>query len=214
MGDAALADHPLGCDGVARQHGEDAGRLQSRHPHSVSDDPMRRETRISDQGQFSLPRNAALQDEAQGALPIRQRIPTAREVLRDWKTERRRHVTAIRLLIYTGARKAEIEGLRWEWIGPDFVDPPDGRTGPKRIYLDCQANAVFDELGREAAGLVFEGVAQNPCGEWRKIRVAAELMTFGFTISGIASPRSRSCTVSHWPRVASLEPCVEACLVC
>lgn len=55
-------------------------------------------------------------------------------------------VQAIRLIIYTGARRGEIETLRWEWIQRPRLMLPDSKTGPKIIYLSTQALAVIDAL--------------------------------------------------------------------
>ena len=55
-------------------------------------------------------------------------------------------VQAIRLLIFTGARRGEIEGLRWEWIQPPRIMLPDSKTGAKIIYLNRQAQAVINAL--------------------------------------------------------------------
>ena len=65
-------------------------------------------------------------------------------------------VQAIRLLIYTGARRGEIEGLRWEWIQPPRIMLPDSKTGAKIIYLNSQAKAVIEAMpDRAEIGLVF-----------------------------------------------------------
>ena len=63
---------------------------------------------------------------------------------------------AIRLLIYTGAVRGEIEGLRWEWIQPPRIMLPDSKTGAKIIYLNSQAKAVIEAMpDRAEIGLVF-----------------------------------------------------------
>lgn len=65
-------------------------------------------------------------------------------------------VQAIRLIVYTGARRGEIETLRWEWIQPPRIMLPDSKTGPKIIYFNTQAQAVIDAIpGRAGTGLVF-----------------------------------------------------------
>lgn len=69
-------------------------------------------------------------------------------------------VLAIRLLIYTGARKGEIENLRWEWIQPPRILLPDSKTGAKFLYCNRQALGVIDAIaklhrGAKASGLVF-----------------------------------------------------------
>jgi integrase len=85
-------------------------------------------------------------------------------------------VALIWLLIYTGARKHEIKGLRWEWIGQDYIDLPDSKTGPKRLYLNRQANSVLDGLGRLPEGSVFlklSSVHLSDC--WAAVRKEAQL---------------------------------------
>ena len=61
-------------------------------------------------------------------------------------------VAAIRLLIYTGARRSEIASLHWEWIEPPFANLPDSKTGPRRLYLNRQALAVLEARKRPDAG--------------------------------------------------------------
>ena len=89
-------------------------------------------------------------------------------------------VQAIRLIIYTGARRGEIETLRWEWIQPPRLMLPDSKTGPKIIYLNTQALAVIDAIpDRCEAGLVFpaqrSGAGINLNAAWAAIRSHAAL---------------------------------------
>ena len=63
-------------------------------------------------------------------------------------------------MVYTGARKGEIENLRWEWIQPPRILLPDSKTGAKFIYCNRQALAVIDAIaklhgGAKTRGLVF-----------------------------------------------------------
>ena len=65
-------------------------------------------------------------------------------------------VTIIWLLIYTGARFAEIQTLRWEYVKPPRLMLPDSKTGPKTIYLNTQARAMLDAIpGKKQSGLLF-----------------------------------------------------------
>jgi len=61
-------------------------------------------------------------------------------------------IAAIRLLAFTGARRGEILGLRWEWI--DFANSrvalPDSKTGEKFLTLNPPALAVMEALPRVA----------------------------------------------------------------
>ena len=61
------------------------------------------------------------------------------------------HVTAaIRLLLFTGARRGEILGLRWSDV--DFagakLNLPDSKTGKKTVYLNEPALKVLDSIPR------------------------------------------------------------------
>ena len=90
-------------------------------------------------------------------------------------------VAMLRLLIYTGARVGEIEGLRWEYIKPPRIFLPDSKTGLKTIYLSGPALAVLDNLpDRKPSGLLFPGPYKrnqpftlDPV--WRKLRKQAAL---------------------------------------
>ena len=56
-------------------------------------------------------------------------------------------VTAIRLMLLTGARSGEILTCRWEWVDMDarMIRLPDSKTGKKVIYLN---DAALDVLRR------------------------------------------------------------------
>ncbi len=41
---------------------------------------------------------------------------------------------ALRLVIFTGARKGEIDSLKWEYVKLPILDLPDSKTGPKKTY--------------------------------------------------------------------------------
>ncbi|WP_295635907.1 integrase arm-type DNA-binding domain-containing protein [Novosphingobium sp.] len=62
-------------------------------------------------------------------------------ILRGFEESHPIAVQAIRLLIYTGARRSEVLNLRWEWVQPPRLMLPDSKTGPKIIYLNGPARA-------------------------------------------------------------------------
>jgi integrase len=59
-------------------------------------------------------------------------------------------IAAIRLLMFTGARRAEILTLRWEHVDRDArrLRLPDSKTGAKEIYLPSPALEVLDNIER------------------------------------------------------------------
>lgn len=57
-------------------------------------------------------------------------------------------VAILQLLLFTGARRGEIEGLRWDWVKPPRLVLPDSKTGPKVIWLNSQALAVLEGVDR------------------------------------------------------------------
>ena len=58
-------------------------------------------------------------------------------------SESRSVVTAIRLLILTGCRLAEIQTLKWSYVKGNVIELPDSKTGAKTIYLGASALAVL-----------------------------------------------------------------------
>jgi integrase len=92
-------------------------------------------------------------------------------------------VAAVKLLVFTGARRGEILNLEWSWIDFDRGEArlPDSKTGAKTLHLPPPALAVLAELprldgnpyvivgGKPGAALVTLG---KP---WRAIRAAAGL---------------------------------------
>jgi len=94
----------------------------------------------------------------------------------------------IRLLLLTGARKGEIEGLRREYLdlGRGLARLPDSKTGAKPIILSAPARQLLAELiGDAEAGYLFpgprpaRGVAPKPYGGlkgfWAQVRREAKL---------------------------------------
>ena len=52
-------------------------------------------------------------------------------------------VAVVRFLLYTGARKSEALGLRWEHVHGDRVVLPDSKSGPRTIWLAPPARAIL-----------------------------------------------------------------------
>jgi integrase len=92
-------------------------------------------------------------------------------------------VTAVKLLVFTGARLSEVLGLRWEWIdfGRGEARLPDSKTGAKVLHLPPPALAVLADLPRVAGNphVVVGGVPGaalvNLEKPWRAVRSAARL---------------------------------------
>lgn len=57
-------------------------------------------------------------------------------------------ITAIKLLLLTGARKNEILTCKWQYIDFDrrIINLPDSKTGPKTIYLNSKAIKILKTL--------------------------------------------------------------------
>lgn len=68
--------------------------------------------------------------------------------LRAQEAEFAAQVAILRLLLFTGARRGEIEGLRWDWVKPPRLVLPNSKTGPKVIWLNSQALAVLEGVDR------------------------------------------------------------------
>ena len=90
-------------------------------------------------------------------------------------------VSALRFLLYTGARKSEALRLKWEYIHGDCAVLPDSKSGPRTIWLASPARAVLAARQRRTK---CPWVFPSPCGgpakvdkEWNAIREAAGLPT-------------------------------------
>lgn len=64
-------------------------------------------------------------------------------------------VTAVRLLMFTGARSDEIMSLRWEYVDGTRLNLPDSKTGPKTVWLNQPALKALDVLPRSPSGPLF-----------------------------------------------------------
>jgi len=96
----------------------------------------------------------------------------------DWRA-----IAAIRLLLFSGARRSEILTMKWEWIDlqTGIARLPDSKTGARNIFLSAPAVELLASLPRlagnpyilpgERAAAPFVGVAKP----WERIRAAARL---------------------------------------
>ena len=108
------------------------------------------------------------------------------EVLREVEregSERPSAIAAIRLLMLTGCRKAEILTLRWEYVDLDRGELrlPDSKTGAKIVHLGDPAIAVLQGLARED-GNPWVITSPKPgealsdvYDQWHRIRCRAEI---------------------------------------
>jgi integrase len=72
-------------------------------------------------------------------------------------------VAAIRMLLFSGARRDEIETLEWHWVKPDRLALPDSKTGPKIVYLNAPAREVLAGLTvQPGTHLVFPDRSLRP----------------------------------------------------
>ena len=88
-------------------------------------------------------------------------------------------VAAVRFLLYTGARKSEALGLRWEHLHGDRAVLPDSKSGPRTIWLATPARAVITALLRsDGCPWVFASDSGEPVSiatPWQAIRRKAGL---------------------------------------
>lgn len=101
---------------------------------------------------------------------------------REWESDPRALV-AIRLLIFTGCRSAEILGLRWQDVDLErrCLHLPDSKTGKRTVLLNSAAVAILEGLER-AKGEVFVIPGDKPGTHrsslqavWERIRQEAEI---------------------------------------
>ena len=80
-------------------------------------------------------------------------------------------ITAIRLLIYTGARLNEILTLRWEWVDLEhgYLYLPDSKTGQKVIHLSTPAQDLLSNLPK-IKGNPYVIVGEKEGSHWVNLR--------------------------------------------
>lgn len=92
-------------------------------------------------------------------------------------------VAALRLLIFTGARRGEILTLKWDFVNFEAsrLELPDSKTGAKFVYLPAPALKLLSELPRDLSNpFVITGAKPgthlvNMKDPWAAIRNEAEL---------------------------------------
>ncbi len=57
-------------------------------------------------------------------------------------------VAALRLLLLSGCRKSEILTLEWRFYREGNLHLPDGKTGPRTVWLCASARPIVDGLSR------------------------------------------------------------------
>ncbi len=67
----------------------------------------------------------------------------------------RQQAEIIRLLLFTGCRKAEIVRLRWSEVQDDMMALSDSKTGPRNVPLNAPAVAVLERQPRCGSPHVF-----------------------------------------------------------
>lgn len=83
------------------------------------------------------------------------------------------HVAFLYMLLYTGARPAEIGTAQRSWLekltdGAGALRLPDSKTGQRTVYVPPQAMALIDSLPTYPDGTIC-GIA-SPVGIWRAVR--------------------------------------------
>ena len=89
------------------------------------------------------------------------------------------HVAALRLLLLTGCRKAEVLSLEWSFYREGRLYLRDSKTGPRTVWLCAAARDVLDGLPRSSRwvfpveGLRFAWMWLDPF--WKLVRTEAGL---------------------------------------
>ena len=87
----------------------------------------------------------------------------------------------VRLIALTGCRQSEIRKLRWLEYREGHLFLPDGKAGPRTVWLSSAARDVLDGMDRTArfvfpaAGRPGPMSTETLYGSWRRIRTEAGL---------------------------------------
>ena len=86
---------------------------------------------------------------------------------------------AVRLLLLTGCRKTEVLTLKWSYYREGKLFLPDGKAGPRTVWLSSPARHILDGLPRRT-GWVFPAKRKSgPLSSidhfWHRVRAEANL---------------------------------------
>ena len=103
------------------------------------------------------------------------------EVLARHEAAHPQAVAIIRLLLLTGCRRSEVVTLKWRYYREGTLFLPDGKSGPRTVWLSSAARAILDGLPRKAVW-VFPSPHTDNCLSgatvtrvWHSIRAEADL---------------------------------------
>gem|GEM_PF-300967 len=88
----------------------------------------------------------------------------------------RQQADIIRLLLLTGCRKGELIGLRWSEVSAATLRLRDGKTGPRLVYLNDEAQRILSRQPRNGSPFVFPSLSDSSrprspeLSLWRKVR--------------------------------------------
>ncbi|MCY4060646.1 MAG: site-specific integrase, partial [Gammaproteobacteria bacterium] len=90
-------------------------------------------------------------------------------------------VAVVRLLLLTGARQGEVRGLQWRDYREGNLYLPDGKTGPRTVWLSSAARSLLDSLQRNGRWMFPKRCGSEPMStetlyhHWRILQKNADL---------------------------------------